>query len=57
MAFAERLKRNFVLYLLIFIAGSTFGSLNTSYSVGKDCSVMRMFRIAQTAYSCQRLAP
>ena len=57
MAILERLKRNFVLYLLIFIAGSTFGSLNSYYVVGQDCSVMRMFRIANTAYSCTRLAP
>jgi hypothetical protein len=53
----EKFKRNFVTYLLIFIAGSLFGSLNAYYIVGKDCAVMYSFRIGDFAYSCKRLAP
>ncbi len=53
----ERLKRNFITYMLIFIIGNTVGGMGAYAAIGKDCSVMRMFRIMDVAYSCQRLAP
>ena len=53
----ESLKRNIILYLLIFFVGNSVGGLGAYYSISKDCSVMGMFRIADTAYSCKRLAP
>jgi hypothetical protein len=55
--FIESFKRNIILYLLIFLIGNTFGGLGAYYSISRDCSVMGMFRIADTAYSCKRLAP
>ena len=55
--FIESFKRNIVLYLLIFFVGNSVGGLGAYYSLSRDCSVMGMFRIADTAYSCKRLAP
>lgn len=53
----ESFKRNIILYLLIFFVGNSIGGLGAYYSISRDCSVMGMFRIADTAYSCKRLAP
>jgi hypothetical protein len=53
----ETFKRNIILYLLIFFVGNSVGGLGAYYSLSRDCSVMGMFRIADTAYSCKRLAP
>ena len=53
----ESFKRNIILYLLIFFVGNSVGGLGAYYSLSRDCSVMGMFRIADTAYSCKRLAP
>ena len=53
----ESFKRNIILYLLIFFVGNSIGGLGAYYSISRDCSVMGMFRITDTAYSCKRLAP
>ena len=53
----ESFKRHIILYLLIFLIGNSVGGLGAYYSISRDCSVMGMFRIADTAYSCKRLAP
>lgn len=53
----ESFKRNIILYLLIFFVGNSVGGLGAYYSLSRDCSIMGMFRIADTAYSCKRLAP
>jgi hypothetical protein len=53
----ESFKRNIILYLLIFFVGNSVGGLGAYYSLSRDCLVMGMFRIADTAYSCKRLAP
>jgi hypothetical protein len=55
--FIDTVKKNIILYLLIFFFGNTVGGLGAYYSLSRDCSVMGMFRIADTAYSCKRLAP
>lgn len=54
---SERLRRNFISYMLIFIIGHIAGNVSAYQAIGKDCSVMRTFRIMDVAYSCQRLAP
>jgi hypothetical protein len=53
----ETFKQNIITYLLIFFVGNTIGGLGAYYSLSKDCSVMGMFRVADTAFSCKRLAP
>lgn len=53
----EFIKRNIILYLFIFFVGNSVGGLGAYYSLSRDCLVMGMFRIADTAYSCKRLAP
>lgn len=55
--FINTIKQNIILYMLIFFVGNSVGGLGAYYSLSRDCSVMGMFRIADTAYSCKRLAP
>jgi hypothetical protein len=55
--FVDTVKQNIILYLLIFFVGNSVGGLGAYYSLSRDCSVMGMFRIADAAYSCKRLAP
>ena len=53
----ERFKRNIIPFLLVFIIGNFIGGIGAYEAIGKDCSVMRVFRIMNVAYSCTRLAP
>ena len=53
----ERFKKNLLGMVLIFVIGNSFGGLGAYYTIAQDCSVMGMFRIGMTPYSCKRLAP
>jgi hypothetical protein len=53
----EKIKRSFLGLFIIFIIGNSIGGLGAYYTIAQDCSVMGVFRIGVTAYSCQRLRP
>ena len=55
--FIDTVKKNIILYLLIFFVGNSVGNLGAYYSISRDCSFMNVFRISNIAYSCKRLAP
>ena len=51
----EKFKRNFYIFLLVFVVGDSIGAVGAYYSIAKDCAVMRYFRFGDVAYSCTRL--
>jgi hypothetical protein len=53
----ERFKKNLLGMVLIFVIGNSFGGLGAYYTIAQDCSVMGIFRIGMTPYSCKRLTP
>jgi len=53
----ERFKKNLLGMVLIFVIGNSFGGLGAYYTIAQDCSVMGIFRIGVTPYSCKRLTP
>jgi hypothetical protein len=53
----EKIRKNLVGLVLIFVIGNTFGGIGAYYTIAQDCSIMGMFRIGMTPYSCKRLAP
>jgi len=42
---------------IIFVIGNSVGGLGAYYTIAQDCSIMGVFRIGVTPYSCQRLRP
>jgi hypothetical protein len=53
----ERFKKNLLGMVLIFVIGNSFGGIGAYYTIAQDCSVMGIFRIGITPYSCKRLTP
>jgi hypothetical protein len=53
----EKVKKNLVGMVLIFVIGNTLGGIGAYYTIDQDCSVMGIFRIGITPYSCKRLTP
>jgi hypothetical protein len=53
----EKIKRSLLGLFIVFVIGNSIGGLGAYYTIAQDCSVMGVFRIGVTAYSCQRLRP
>jgi hypothetical protein len=53
----EKIKKSLLGLFIIFVIGNSIGGLGAYYTIAQDCSVMGVFRIGITAYSCQRLRP
>jgi hypothetical protein len=51
----EKIKRNYPIFLLVFVLGDCIGATGAYYTIAKDCAVMRYFRFGDVAYSCTRL--
>jgi hypothetical protein len=53
----EKVRKSLIGMIIIFIIGNSVGGLGAYYTIAQDCSVMGVFRIGVTPYSCQRLKP